>query len=117
MVTRCGWILVATTLAVVFGAPAGGLAVEQGCRGGHAAGSVWAGPVCGPRYHGAVHEGPNRPDPCDSCNRWRGCDGGRQFPDMLAPWQMPPGRGFRSPEQMGWRGGPCTTCGPRVSAH
>ncbi|MCX7416060.1 MAG: hypothetical protein NTY25_06180, partial [Planctomycetia bacterium] len=69
---------------------------------------------CGPRYRGAVHEEPNCPDPCDACNRWRGCNGAREMPDMLAPWQLPPGRGFQSPAQTGYAvGGPCPECRPR----
>ena len=65
---------------------------------------------CGPRYCGEKHE-PSRPDPCDACNRWRGCNGAMQGPDMLAPWQLPPGRGFMTAEQLGyatWAG--CRTC-------
>lgn len=56
---------------------------------------------CGPRYRGVIHE-PSRPDPCDCCNRWRGCQGAAQAPEMLAPWQVPPGRGFMSAEDMGY---------------
>lgn len=68
---------------------------------------------CGPRYWNAVHDEIWVPDPCDACNRWYGCKGVRQMPDMLAPWQLPPGRGFMSPEDVGYRApGPCTTCRP-----
>ncbi|MCE9632520.1 MAG: hypothetical protein K8S94_17685 [Planctomycetia bacterium] len=71
---------------------------------------------CGPRYCGAVHEEPWCPDPCDRCARWRGCNGTRQGPEKLAPWQLPPGRGFQSGEDVGYfapRCGECQTCGPR----
>lgn len=68
---------------------------------------------CGPRYWNAVHDEVWLPDPCDACNRWYGCNGARQMPDMLAPWQLPPGRGFMSAEDVGYRApGPCTTCRP-----
>ena len=68
---------------------------------------------CGPRYWNAVHDEIWVPDPCDACNRWYGCNGVRQMPDMLAPWQLPPGRGFMSAEDVGYRApGPCTTCRP-----
>jgi hypothetical protein len=66
---------------------------------------------CGPRYWGAKHE-QSRPDPCDACNRWRGCNGAREMPEQLAPWQLPPGRGFQPAEALGYRVGPCRTCGP-----
>ena len=70
---------------------------------------------CGPKYCGAVHDDPCGVDPCDSCNRWRGCNGAREMPEMLAPWQLPPGRGFRSGADVGYRPGPCTACGPSWS--
>ena len=94
-----------------------GLAVAAAHAGDHrqacgptAAGSAWCGTGCGPRYCGEKHE-PSCPDPCDACNRWHGCNGARQMPDMLAPWQMPPGRGFRSPTELGYWPGPCGECG------
>jgi len=65
---------------------------------------------CGPRYWGAVHDEPWCPDPCDACGRYRGCNGARQAPEMLAPWQLPPGRGFTPPRQLGWRPLPCVDC-------
>ncbi len=71
---------------------------------------------CGPRYCGEKHE-PSRPDPCDACNRWRGCNGARELPDMLAPWQLPPGRGFQTPQAVGYHSGPCRRCGPSVLGH
>jgi hypothetical protein len=65
---------------------------------------------CGPRYWGAVHDEPWCPDPCDACARYRGCNGARQAPEMLAPWQLPPGRGFTPPQKLGWRPLPCVDC-------
>jgi hypothetical protein len=70
---------------------------------------------CGPRYCGEKHE-PSCPDPCDGCGRWRGCNGVRQGPEKLAPWQLPPGRGFRSGADVGYAAAPCggcQACGPR----
>jgi len=67
---------------------------------------------CGPRYWGAFWDEPNCPDPCDCRNQWRG--GPFQSPslDLLAPWQLPPGRGFWSPQQCGYATeGHCHTCG------
>ena len=69
---------------------------------------------CGPMYHGAVHEEANCPDPCDGCNRWYGCNQARELPDLLAPWQLPPGRGFQWPSQLGYASGPCRECRPRL---
>ncbi|MEO1993284.1 MAG: hypothetical protein ABGW78_15195 [Pirellulales bacterium] len=57
---------------------------------------------CGPRYWGAVPEEGRCPDPCDKCNRWRTCYGSMPGSDLLAPWQMPPGRGFMPPEYLGY---------------
>lgn len=78
---------------------------------------TWNGTGCGPRYWGAQHEQGWCPDPCDSCNRWVGCNGVREMPDLLAPWQLPPNRGFQPPEHFGWVShGPCeecAACGPR----
>lgn len=69
---------------------------------------------CGRRYCGAKHDEPWTPDPCDACNRWRGCNGAREMPEQLAPWQLPPGRGFRNAADVGYLGngggGPCTEC-------
>ena len=75
---------------------------------------------CGPKYCGPEHWR----DPCDGCSRWIGCNGARQSPDMLAPWQRPPGCGFVSSAEMGYNcplgvcgyGAPCGACssvGPR----
>jgi hypothetical protein len=86
-----------------------------GCRQ-HGGGRDYGTTGCGPRYWGAVYEDPHCVDPCDSCGRWRGCNGARQLPDMLAPWQLPPGRGFLSGEQVGYAPGPCRSCGPGSSA-
>ena len=109
------WLAVFVVVAACV--PAGAIAAGHACRGCRGATTPCGDTGCGPRYHGAVHEEPNTPDPCDACNRWRGCNGVRQSADMLAPWQLPPGRGFQSPEQVGWWGGPCRTCGPRVAGH
>lgn len=69
---------------------------------------------CGPRYCGAKHDETWSPDPCDACNRWRGCNGAGERPDMLAPWQLPPGRGFQTAAEIGYAGngggGPCLEC-------
>ena len=69
---------------------------------------------CGPRYCGAKHAELCGTDPCDSCNRWRGCNGAHERPDMLAPWQLPPGRGFQTAAEIGYAGngggGPCLEC-------
>jgi hypothetical protein len=69
---------------------------------------AFTGTGCGPRYWGAYHSEPLRCDPCDACNRWTGYCGGHQMPDMLAPWQLPPCRGFRSPAEVGY--GPVNVC-------
>lgn len=86
------------------------------CRhcGRTAAGTPFVASGCGPRYWGAVHDEPNVPDPCDACGRWRGCGGDVRGPEMLAPWQLPPGRGFRSPSHLGYAAGPCRDCGPTL---
>jgi hypothetical protein len=71
---------------------------------------------CGPRYCGAKHDECWVPDPCDGCARWRGCNGAREMPEKLAPWQLPPGRGFQSGQDVGYaagRCGACQACGPR----
>lgn len=69
---------------------------------------AFAGTGCGPRYWGAYHSEPLRCDPCDACNRWRGYCGGHEMPEKLAPWQLPPCRGFRSPAEVGY--GPVNVC-------
>lgn len=65
---------------------------------------------CGPRYWGAVHDEPWVPDPCDGSGRWRGCNGVGQGPEMLAPWQLPPGRGLATAAQLGYDTSPCRDC-------
>ena len=44
----------------------------------------------------------------------RGCNGAQELPEMLAPWQLPPCRGFRSAADVGYAGngggGPCLEC-------
>ena len=80
------------------------------CRGGVGGMTTPYGDTgCGPRYC----KPPTYPDPCDGCNRWRGCNGVGEMPDMLAPWQLPPGRGFQTAAQLGYApGGTCTDCQP-----
>ncbi|MFM7292902.1 MAG: hypothetical protein ACKOWG_20425 [Planctomycetia bacterium] len=84
------------------------------CGGAAGASTPYGDTGCGPRYCGAKHDEPWTPDPCDACNRWRGCNGARERPDMLAPWQLPPGRGFQTAAQVGYAGngsgGPCLEC-------
>ena len=79
-----------------------------GCGAG---GSPYGNTGCGPRYWGAVPEEGWCPDPCDRCGRWRGPCGTMPGSDLLAPWQLPPGRGFMTAEQVGYdtRGG-CDRC-------
>lgn len=115
---------VATALAVFLVAAAAGLASGgdhprhgSGCGPcGTAGGTVtpYGDTGCGRRYCGAKHDEPWTPDPCDSCNRWRGCNGAQALPEMLAPWQLPPCRGFRSAADVGYAGngggGPCLEC-------
>jgi len=76
-----------------------------------AGGSPYGQTGCGRRYWGAMHDECARPDPCDMCGRWRGCNGAMQGPEMLAPWQLPPGRGFMTAEQVGYDTRPsCHRC-------
>lgn len=73
---------------------------------------------CGPRYWGAFCDEPFSPDPCNCRNEWAG--GCFQSPslDLLAPWQMPPGKGFWSPKQCGYATEcACQTCGPKGLLH
>ena len=89
-----------------------------GCRD-TAGGTSYGCRACGPRVYGPCHEPVGPVDQCDACARFAGCEGYRQQPEMLAPWQLPPGRGFRPPEAFGYRSGPCGdcadcgACGPR----
>ncbi len=57
---------------------------------------------CGPRYWGAVFEELPWTDPCDCHGRRVDCHGVPQGPDMLAPWQLPPCRGFTPPKYLGY---------------
>jgi len=67
---------------------------------------------CGPRYWGAFWDEPNCPDPCDCRNQWRKGQFKSPSLDLLAPWQMPPGKGFWTPEQCGYATeGHCHSCG------
>ena len=66
---------------------------------------------CGPRYWGEKDErGP--PDACDGCARWRDCHGSMPTPEWLAPWQLPPGRGFRGGAAVGYQPAACGDCSP-----
>ena len=66
---------------------------------------------CGPRYWGPRGEEPCGPDPCNNCNRWHDCNGASRGPDLLAPWQLPPGRGFMTPAEVGYiPEDPCDDC-------
>ena len=75
-----------------------------------AAGESYDGTGCGPRVYGPAHEPVGPIDQCDACARFAGCEGYRQTPELLAPWQLPPGRGFRPPEAFGYWTGPCGDC-------
>lgn len=57
---------------------------------------------CGPRYWGAVFEELPWKDPCDCQGRRIDCHGVPQGPEMLAPWQLPPCRGFTPPSHLGY---------------
>ena len=104
------------TVGVVLLAVAGnGTSSEAGgpchaCRGATAAHEPYTGSGCGPRVWGPCHEPVGPIDQCDECARFRGCNGYRQMPEWLAPWQLPPGRGFRPPEAHGYQPGPCAEC-------
>ena len=66
---------------------------------------------CGKRFWGPRAEEPCGPDPCNNCNRWRDCNGVSRGPDLLAPWQLPPGRGFMAPSEVGYvTEDPCNEC-------
>jgi hypothetical protein len=84
------------------------------CGGGAGSVTPYGDMGCGPRYCGAKHDEPWSPDPCDGCNRWRGCNGAQERQDMLAPWQLPPCRGFQTAADVGYAGngggGPCNEC-------
>lgn len=126
MTTWGAALAIAVTATCAWISPAGADGHCAQCErkaGGHCAacgptvgGQDYGHTGCGPRYWGAVYEDPHCVDPCDSCNRWRGPHGVRQGPDLLAPWQLPPGQGFLSAEQVGWVSGPCSTCGPGSAA-
>jgi len=77
------------------------------CQSG---GTPFAGTGCGPRVYGPCHEPVGPIDQCDACARFSGCEGYRQRPEMLAPWQLPPGRGFQPPEALGYVPEPCAEC-------
>lgn len=84
------------------------------CAGAGGTSTPYGDTGCGRRYCGAKHDEPWTPDPCDCCNRWRGCNGAREMPEQLTPWQLPPGRGFRNAADVGYLGngggGPCNEC-------
>jgi len=125
--SRC-LILAASLLAGIVAAVAVAGGHHCGRCGGTEAGTPYPyGDMgCGPRYCGPEHWR----DPCDACGRWIGGHGSRQPPEMLAPWQLPPGRGFTPPAALGYQrpigvcgegapcgpcqaGGECHACGPR----
>lgn len=110
----------ACLVAVVAGVASAGDHPRHAAKGcgpcGTAGGAVtpYGDTGCGRRYCGAKHDEPWTPDPCDSCNRWRGCNGAHESAELLAPWQLPPCRGFRSAADVGYAGngggGPCLEC-------
>lgn len=106
--------VIASASAAFAGAPAraGDACRCRACGPGVAGAETPYGDTgCGPRYRGEIHE-PSCPDPCDACNRWRGHHGGAQAAERLAPWQLPPGRGFMSAEQVGYdTRSACRRCG------
>lgn len=127
--SRC-LILAVSLLAGIVAAVAVAGGHHCGRCGGSEAGTTYpyGDKGCGPRYCRPEHWR----DPCDACGRWVGCNGGRQGPEMLAPWQLPPGRGFTPPAALGYErpigvcgegapcgncqaGGECHACGPRHS--
>jgi hypothetical protein len=99
---------------VVAGEPVRGARPCGPCGGAAGATTPYGDTGCGPRYCGAIHDDPCGVDPCDSCNRWRGCNGAREQPELLAPWQLPPGRGFQNAAEVGYAGngggGTCVEC-------
>lgn len=113
-------VFTAVVSGVVFGPVAVGREplVRPPCKTGGGEAFV-GGQGCGPRYCGAKHESYGC-DPCDACNRWVGCDGTRQLPETLAPWQRAPGRGFEPPTVPCGVGlspcgpGACAACGPKA---
>ena len=85
----------------------------RACRGPYGGKTTPCGETgCGPRYWGAFWDEPNCPDPCDCRNEWRGGQFKSPSLDLLAPWQLPPGKGFWTPEQCGYATeGHCHSCG------
>lgn len=108
-------VLTAVAWIALVGPPAwaGGAHACRTCGPGAAGKETPCGDTgCGPRYRGEIHE-PSRCDPCDACNRWHGPHGGSQSRELLAPWQLPPGRGFQSAGQVGYdMRSACRRCGP-----
>jgi hypothetical protein len=118
---RLGIMLLVVGSGIALAAlPIGAAELKKPCNScgpcGGAGGTVtpYGDTGCGPRYCGAKHDEPWTPDPCDGCNRWQGCNGARERPDMLAPWQLPPGRGFQTAADVGYAGngggGTCFEC-------
>ena len=107
-------LLAAATLTAVAGEPAGRCRECGPCGGLGGVSTPYGDTGCGPRYSGAIHDDPYGVDLCDSCNRWRGCNGAREQRELLAPWQLPPGRGFQNAAQAGYAGngggGTCVEC-------
>ena len=115
LVLGCGIAIVATPAAAAELKKGRGPCGACGpCGGASGMTTPYGDTGCGRRYCGAKHDDPCGTDPCDACNRWRGCNGAHERPDMLAPWQLPPGCGFQTAAQVGYAGngggGVCLEC-------
>jgi hypothetical protein len=115
LVLGCGFAIAATPAAASELKKSRGPCGACGpCGGAGGMTTPYGDTGCGRRYCGAKHDEPCGTDPCDACNRWRGCNGAHERPDMLAPWQLPPGCGFQTAAQVGYAGngggGACLEC-------
>jgi len=116
-------ILAASLLAGILVAAVASAGQHCGRCGGTAAGTTTpcGDHGCGPRWCGPEH----RQDPCDGCVHWAGCNGARPGPDLVTPWQLPPGRGFVPASDLGYQppigvcgeGGPCESCRDAAPFH